>query len=54
METTTYEVILLLEDHVNDPHNPILIFKTWDHAMYQIETFVNQGYEALIRIAEEE
>lgn len=53
MENEMYEVILMLDSDSKDAHNPIFTFGTIHHALHQVEIFIEQGYETLIRVYKE-
>jgi len=51
MNNEMYEVVLMIEKESDSAHNPIFLFGSKDHAFHQLETFISQGYESLIRIS---
>jgi len=44
-----YEVTLVLENECNSAYNPVFFFGSKDEALKLVETFVFQGYKALIK-----
>lgn len=48
-----YEVTLVLEENINDVHNPIFVFEDGYKAMEILQIFAEQGYKVLLNIVDE-